>query len=300
MYSKNQPQIGFYRDRINQLVNIRNSCQRSSPVSQMGEHLIGPDGGGLHSDNSFFQHVNAIDSQFVEIENNLNSLENLYSQRARILTSFLDDKNLESNIESATAQISKQLTVLKGKLSQSIQHTSSKELSLIEKNMSKGYLSRLRDLSLRFREMQSTYLKNLNEAKARAETKYGDGIDDDELEDIDVGFTGQQAAMVMEQQLRNERMNEEVAALYRQMNEVQALFADLGQLIQDQGTILDRIDKNIDEALVEVRAGNQELDKAETHQKSKAFYIYLIAMLVLIIILGTIIIIRKAKKKSSE
>ena len=106
--------------------------------------------------------------------------------------------------------------------------------------------------------------------------------------------------MVMENDLALQRRNEEINRLLSQLEEIKGLFIDLSQLIQEQGTILDRIDNNINVALDEVKEGNKELDKAEKHQKSKAFYIYLIAMLILIIILGTIIIIRKAKRKSNN
>lgn len=75
---------------------------------------------------------------------------------------------------------------------------------------------------------------------------------------------------------------------------------DLSNIIKYQGTILDRIDKNITEALNEVQHGNKELDKAEEHQKSKSFYVYLIGMVILIIILGSLVIVKKEKKRKEK
>lgn len=43
----------------------------------------------------------------------------------------------------------------------------------------------------------------------------------------------------------------------------------MNQLVIDQGTILDRIDFNIEETLVHAKKGNEQLNKANEYQKSK-------------------------------
>lgn len=301
----NKSTHGFIRDRMSQLSSIRNACQHTSPDTSMGTRLIGPDGSGQRTDNSILQHSSAIESQFLEIENNLTSLNELYNNRIAALSSFTDEVQIESNIEASTTEITRMLTRLKNRITAKDNTQTTQEAQQISANMRKGYLARMRDISIRFREMQTNYLKRLNSIKSKAEnSSITDTIDDGdnsiEFDDLNINFTGAQNAMVMENDLALQRRNEEINRLLSQLEEIKGLFIDLSQLIQEQGTILDRIDNNINVALDEVKEGNKELDKAEKHQKSKAFYIYLIAMLILIIILGTIIIIRKAKRKSNN
>lgn len=42
----------------------------------------------------------------------------------------------------------------------------------------------------------------------------------------------------------------------------------MNQLVIDQGTILDRIDFNIEDTLVQTKKGNEQLTKANEYQKS--------------------------------
>ena len=42
---------------------------------------------------------------------------------------------------------------------------------------------------------------------------------------------------------------------------------DLARMVEDQGTILDRIDYNIEQTQVQVHEGYQQLKKADTYQK---------------------------------
>lgn len=290
---------------MTQLTSIRNACQHTSPDTSMGTRLIGPDGTSQRTDNTILQHSSAIESQFLEIENNLTSLNELYNNRIAALSSFADEVQIESNIEASTTEITRMLTRLKNRIVAKDENQTSKEAAQISSNMRKGYLARMRDISIRFREMQTNYLKRLNAIKTKAENSsitesIDDGDNSIEFDDLNINFTGAQNAMVMENDLALQRRNAEITRLLQQLEEIKGLFMDLSQLIQEQGTILDRIDNNIDVALDEVQQGNKELDKAEQHQKSKAFYVYLIAMLILIIILGTIIIARKAKRKKNS
>ena len=46
------------------------------------------------------------------------------------------------------------------------------------------------------------------------------------------------------------------------------IFKDLNQLVIEQGTIVDRIDYNMDQAVTKVREGLQQVVKAEEYKKS--------------------------------
>lgn len=64
------------------------------------------------------------------------------------------------------------------------------------------------------------------------------------------------------------------------------IFKDLNQLVIEQGTIVDRIDYNMDQAVTKVREGLQQVVKAEEYKKSNRPYSIMAVMILIIIICG--------------
>lgn len=52
------------------------------------------------------------------------------------------------------------------------------------------------------------------------------------------------------------------------INELTKIFKQMNQLVIDQGTLMDRIDFNLEETLVQTKKGNEQLTKANEYQKS--------------------------------
>lgn len=59
----------------------------------------------------------------------------------------------------------------------------------------------------------------------------------------------------------------EIAKIAATMNEIQHLFKDMGQLVIEQGSVLDRIDFNLEEMVERGAKANKELKKAEATKK---------------------------------
>lgn len=64
------------------------------------------------------------------------------------------------------------------------------------------------------------------------------------------------------------RRGKEIEVLVNNIDELNVIFKDLQSLVVHQGTILDRIDYNIDESISNVSKGHKELLKAEENMKS--------------------------------
>ena len=64
------------------------------------------------------------------------------------------------------------------------------------------------------------------------------------------------------------------------------IFKDLNQLVIEQGTIVDRIDYNMDQAVTKVHEGLQQVVKAEEYKKSNRPYSIMAVMILIIIICG--------------
>jgi syntaxin 16 len=81
----------------------------------------------------------------------------------------------------------------------------------------------------------------------------------------------------------------EITKIAASIEELAAIFKELAVLVIDQGTVLDRIDYNIEQTLVHAEEGVSQLVKADESQKSsrsiKCIFCLLAAIAVCIIIL---------------
>ncbi len=76
----------------------------------------------------------------------------------------------------------------------------------------------------------------------------------------------------------------EIQNIVKSIEELAQIFKELAVLVIDQGTILDRIDYNMENAVEHIQQGIGELDKAVVYQKN-AMPVKCITVLVLLIII---------------
>lgn len=60
---------------------------------------------------------------------------------------------------------------------------------------------------------------------------------------------------------------EEVERIMQSISDLNAIFKDLAHMISEQGTVLDRIDYNLERSSVQIHQGFQQLQKAERYQR---------------------------------
>ena len=81
--------------------------------------------------------------------------------------------------------------------------------------------------------------------------------------------------------------------LAKSAQELAQIFKDLNQLVIEQGTIVDRIDYNMDQAVVKVKEGLQQVVKAEEYKKANRPGFIIFVLIVIIIILGVLLYLKK-------
>lgn len=294
--------IGLIRDRTPVFLRFRNQVHSSTGGATPGysDHLIDPSMPGSPQETGVNILSQTIDNQFAAIEADITSLQELHNRRIRQLIE--DPRQQDALIEAKTQQISGQIRSLRDNIQAIGDSRASAEQKRIQKNMQTGYATQLRTVTLHFREVQADFIARLKRRNAQ-EASFDDSKvvdpDDDDVFDFDPGFTGQQEAQVAENAMIIRQRNEELEALIPMMNQLNEFFMDLNTLIIEQGTILDRIDNILDDAIDEIEEGNEELMTAQTHQKSKCFYIYMIIAVVVIVILIVVIYFRKRPSGSS-
>ncbi|KAK9281271.1 hypothetical protein L1049_004167 [Liquidambar formosana] len=189
-----------------------------------------------------------------------------------LMPSFGDVREDQHMIEALTQEITNLLRRSEKRL-QKLSASGPSEDSNVRKNVQRSLATDLQKLSMELRQKQSTYLKrlqqqkegpdgvdlemNLNENKSR--------LEDDEFDDM--GFNEHQLANIKKSEQFTAEREREVKQVVESVHELAQIMKDLSVLVIDQGTIVDRIDYNIQSVAASVEEGFKQLEKAERTQR---------------------------------
>lgn len=155
---------------------------------------------------------------------------------------------------------------------------------------------RLQEQSVTFRQSQRKYLAEVQAQKSGgivAGTNSKFGIDFNDTTTMTEGggdfFTSQQMAVVDDLTEAVQSRDQEIVKIAQSIEELGAIFKELAVLVIDQGTILDRIDYNMETVVESTKTGIQQLERAEKSQKNarplKCIMCLMTVILVLLILL---------------
>lgn len=119
-------------------------------------------------------------------------------------------------------------------------------------------------------------------------------LDDDDDEDsnsvvmYDIGFNQQQLDRSADNRFRITQRMEEIKDIGRQVEELNDMFMDIAQMVQEQGCLIDRIDHNIESADHNIDHGKKNL--VEVAKSEGGFSKCLCFLLISLIIVGGIIV----------
>ncbi|KAK0651770.1 t-SNARE [Cercophora newfieldiana] len=240
-------------------------------------------------------------------------LERLHQKH--VLPGFNDDeakKLEESEIEQLTQAITRgfhechrciqrvEQMVREGKASGQI----SRADEVMAKNIQVNLATRVQEASSGFRKKQSTYLKKLrgmggmsSPADRSSTPLAGGGYSDPSVMESDADRTFSQSTLQASSHQKLLHSNDvvisqrekEIEDIAQGIIELADLFRDLQNMVIDQGTMLDRIDYNVERMATDVKEADKELKVAEGYQKktTKRKIIFLL----LLIIAGMIILL---------
>jgi len=230
----------------------------------------------------------------------LSSLHNKHLNRPS-----LDDSMNEEHTIDVTTQAITQLFYQSQRCIQSIQSNSTganKAESAIIKNVVSSLASQLQDLSQAFKKAQSAYLKRMKNREDREKEYFNNDfkptdafmVEEEYDELYDKGFTTAQLQQLDKNDEVVKEREEEIHHIVQSIGDLNTIFKDLSVMIIDQGTILDRIDYNVEHASVQVEKGLQQLVKSEKHQKSsRKMLCILVLSVVLIIMIVALVIVKR-------
>uniref|UniRef100_UPI00358EBC6C syntaxin-16 isoform X2 n=1 Tax=Myxine glutinosa TaxID=7769 RepID=UPI00358EBC6C len=156
----------------------------------------------------------------------------------------------------------------------------------------------LQELSITFRHAQSTYLHRMKSREERSEGFFEMGglLEQAELDELyDKCFSEQQLLMVEHNSLLVTEREREIRHVLQSIFELNEIFRDLADMIVEQGTVLDRIDFNMEQTCVKTQEGIKQLQKAEKYQKKNRKMLFILLLVIIIVVLVVTLIGIKSK-----
>uniref|UniRef100_A0A674CSU3 Syntaxin 16 n=1 Tax=Salmo trutta TaxID=8032 RepID=A0A674CSU3_SALTR len=144
-------------------------------------------------------------------------------------------------------------------------HCTEQEERLL-RNVVSSLAGSLQDLSTNFRHTQSSYLK-------RNMAPFWDGFTDDQL------------VLVEQNTVMVEEREREVRQIVQSITDLNEIFRDLAGMVVEQGTVLDRIDFNVEQSCVKTDEGLKQLQKAEQYQKKNRKMLVILILTVIVVVL---------------
>jgi syntaxin 16 len=168
----------------------------------------------------------------------------------------------------------------------------------VKENMKLNLVTKIKEFSRDFQLNEEKYMKNYQELVGDT-TKY-------DFEDLDgsskfnnknnhlqnnndflqLNTTTDKSSIILRQR------DDDISTLLGSITELAGVFKDLQTLVHHQGTILDRIDYNIETAGENIKHGNENLVKTEKMMKANCYRNSILCVIIAIFIMGVLIILK--------
>lgn len=202
-----------------------------------------------------------------------------------------EDKKLNKNIAKIVHEITQQLTICEKKIKELVkQNIDSDTDNIIKINMQHTIIQKITDFTKKFKINQELYKKKYKELVGEDDPTYE--INESLRKDNNDSNNFENFLMTdnINQNLQNR--DNELNQLLNSVNDLAQIFKDMQSLVMEQGSILDRIDYNIDIAATNVTTGKKSLVKANEYHKNNCFRNVIIVLIVCIFIEALMLIFK--------
>ena len=221
-------------------------------------------------------------------------------QQKRLVVNFNDDEinKINKNITKIIITISSQLRtvdkLIKTFAQQNIDiNNNNSILHNIKLNMKQCLFNKLSEFTKKFKLNQEInkqkYKELIGEEDPTFQLKNSTTID---TKNDDTNNTVDNFLMTTDNNLNLIKRNNDLDNLLNSVNDLADIFKDMQTLVMEQGSILDRIDYNIDVACSNVSEGKKNIEKADKYQKNNCFRNVIIILIVCIFIEGLLLIFK--------
>ncbi|CAI5989462.1 unnamed protein product [Closterium sp. NIES-65] len=217
----------------------------------------------------------------------------------------------ERTMEVLTAEITRSLKTCEQRLQQlSRKEATSAGNAAIARNVQRCMATDLQQLSMDFRKQTKQYLRRLQQqqqpqekavlgrsaaggSSGRLHDASSSAAQADEDDYFDPEFEERQLLRVRQMENVTAEREKEIQEIVQSVHDLAQIMKDISVLVIDQGTIVDRIDYNIQNISANVDKGVEELKKAEKTQKQSALIFCILVLVVAVLALFVILILKK-------
>ena len=216
------------------------------------------------------------------------------------MVNFDDDEinKINKNITKIIITISSQLRavdkLIKTFAQQNIDiNNNNSILHNIKLNMKQCLFNKLSEFTKKFKLNQEInkqkYKELIGEEDPTFQLKNSTTID---TKNDDTNNTVDNFLMTTDNNLNLIKRNNDLDNLLNSVNDLADIYKDMQTLVMEQGSILDRIDYNIDVASTNISSGKKNIEKADKYQKNNCFRNVIIILIVCIFIEGLLLIFK--------
>ena len=284
--SSSNTNYNLYNDNNKLLESFLNEDKisiKNSKLLEMNSFPITND-----NDKNFIDIFNNSKSLYEELCNNLITLKSY--QQKRIIPKFDEEENIEidKNIKKLIIVMTNKVKKFEDNiklLNKFNKFNLSDQEKEMQENMIIHLVTNLKEFSNNFRINEQNYVKNFKHFGNQDYNTEEKEILDNEINNNDL--FGQK-----EIDITLKKRDQEINLLLNSLNDLSTIFKDLQNVILAQGTILDRIDFNIDTAALNVEKANKHLKKADEALK-KSCYVKAMGFILIVIFIESILLIFK-------
>ena len=219
-------------------------------------------------------------------------------QQERIKPKFIDEeienKRLDREINKLILKMMKKIKFCEA-LIKMIKNQKNEKNTILEKvkyNVKMFLIEKIQNFSNEFRKNQQQYLKYLKDMGISSNTNNDNEKSIDQFNELDDEKKNFLYTQEDDKYQQIKKRDEDISVLAKSIDELSGIFKDLQNIVQEQGTILDRIDYNINISYENSQQGLKYIKKAEEHQNESCFR-NVILLLYIIIFIEAILIISK-------
>ncbi|ELR17917.1 syntaxinlike t-SNARE protein TLG2, putative [Acanthamoeba castellanii str. Neff] len=230
-----------------------------------------------------------VDESHYDLERVKSKMKELDGMHKKHLLPGFDDRDAE---EIAIQLLTGEITQLMQKCQQrvvklgNIKKGISDEQLRLKQNIRLSLAGELQELSSVFRQSRGGALHSGDRDMEGVDLYGGMSAQDEEMM-ADTGFSGSQIKQIAVLEEDVDQRSRDIVSVQESIVQLAELFKDLAVLLVEQGTILDRIDYNIEHTWENIDKSVAELGQAEKYQKKTG---YKLCMLLLLFIIAGLII----------
>lgn len=289
------------RTRTREFLALRDEVKQTSGVGEAEEynHKI-----MMGMSPEWVDIVGEVEEDVTSIKSNLKRLQKLHSRRLKVTFDEAEGEQ-ERDIDIVTQEVSRLLHKSENALKRiaTIGNAEGTHLPQQERvvrlNVMRALASELQGLGKTFRNCQKDYLSRIRGQEESGTEWFGsedtssqplslDSLD----EALDRGLTAHEVTMLQDVQQTASQRDQEIIRIAQSINDLATIFQELSVLVIEQGTVLDRIDYNVERALDNIITGTEVLQEADNYSKKARTMKCILLLLAVIVVLSIILVIK--------